>query len=670
MLLAVPGTGSAIDRSSGAQQQAPSAATNNTTTQHVDPDSVSEPGDTEQLSQWLERRLLARLQQSTLAIGQRDYARARDLLGPEYESRLGQYVEIAGETDRSESTGEFRSIRQNQSAFTNTSQAYQRTYDEYEQARAQGNTTAAIRRARALNSLAANATRLNRSLSRGYGQLGNLTGIDTATIQQQLRNTTDNISSQQATVRSQTLTDTRLNVTTNQTTVAFDDPILISGTVETANGTVVTNQSGVVAIGARVYPVRTDENGQFTASYRPISLSANATAVDVQYIPSLSSPYLGVSTSTPVAVEQVTPSLSATVTPTTAGYGDTVALRTTMTVDGRTVPSVPVTVTLAGNRRSQFTNETGIAEITQQLPASILAGSQELQIAHARSELAVGPAETTTPLTVVSKATNMTISATETDAGTRIQGRLLTGDEVGISARPLTVTIGETTQTVTTNQSGYYQLTVSNVSTADGNPSTVPVTVQFDGRGTNLRNSSATATVNLTSTTSVDGGPTESFFGLLTETLPGQLLGASVVGMALIAGMIGFLRRYQSDDMAETDRTTTVMNTTTTSATEPEEYLERAQNALSNGNLNRATVAAYASVRNHYERQVGIGGSLTQREFLDVCRTQLPETDKRRLEDISDAYERLLFSGQSDMELASDAVSAASTLLADQTDHS
>lgn len=652
-------------------QQATPTATNNTTTQHVNPDTVSDPTDTGQTQRWLERRLLLRLERSSVELSQDEYERAQGLIGEEYESRLDQYVDVTADTqsaidDRSASA--LQSARDNQSEFVETSQSYQRTYAEYERARAEGNTTAATRSARELNTLAANLTALNESLSQEYDQLGNSTGVDTNATKQRLANISANVSARQRTVQSQTLTEIRLDATANDTVAAFDNPMVVTGTVETANGTAVTNQPGVVVIGSRSYQVTTDEVGVFTLNYRPVSLPLETERVEVQYIPALSSPYLGVNDTTAVSAEEVTPSLSASGPSTELGYGDTLKLQTTVTVDGRAVPAVPVTTTFSESTTTQRTNDTGTATSEQQVPATAPVGMQEIKIAHARDGLAIGPTETTATVSIESTPTNLTVNASADAGRVYVRGQLLTDSRAGIADQPVNVTIGETQQRVTTNQSGWYQLTLSNVSVATGSTaSAVPVAARFDGAGTNLEDSQAQISADFSTFLVTDS--TEANQDVLLEiiatplTQQGPLV--AIVVLVVFSGALGWLRRYRNTKSSPQRTTSNPIEQQIQQVDNHGQELEIAQTALTDRNLDRAIVAAYAALRDYYEQQADIDESLTHREFIAACERELSETDSEALLTVANAYEQMTFSGVSDEAAASEAVEAATALLVD-----
>jgi len=84
--------------SGGAVAQATETPTENGTVQHERPEAAGESGDLQALQRWLDGRLSGQLESSTVALSEGEYERARAMLGDDYDERLDQYVDVAGET--------------------------------------------------------------------------------------------------------------------------------------------------------------------------------------------------------------------------------------------------------------------------------------------------------------------------------------------------------------------------------------------------------------------------------------------------------------------------------------------------------------------------------------------------------------------------------------------
>lgn len=634
---------------SAAQQ----TSSNNSTVQHERPDEASESGDSQQVSQWLERRLATQLEDSAVSISQGEYDQAKDVLGDDYSSRLNQYVSVAGETDTEsdDSAAEsYQEAQQNQSEYANATQEYRETYDRYQQARADGNTTAARQAARELERQSTRVQQLNSTLQREYETLTNQTGVDTGQARTTLRNTTTNVTAQQATVRAQTFVETNLTVRTNESAVAFDDPSMISGQIRLANGTALRNVSGRLIVADRSYRISTDSDGRFSVSYRPVLLPVNATSAPVQFLPANDSAYLGSTGTVPVNVTQVTPRLQATTEPTRGDYGDRLGTTVVATVDGRPVPSLPLRARLGGAGELGRTDGSGRVTLSPQVPVGLLTGDQSLRVLQPRTDTAVGPNATTTAVTITETATELTLT-TSTEGELRIQGRLKAVDGVGIGGETIQLSIGGTNRSVETNATGWYRTTVSNVSTGADNGD-ITIIARFDGSGTNLRESRAETSVTI----GTRGGEGDS-------TMP-LVLGGVIFGVLVVGGVVGWSRwqgSAETGDATLTDPAETPQSTTTPD--QSSQWLDRARSALAAGDDERAVVAAYGAVRRHLEREATLASTLTHREFIDAAAASLSDSDIDALSTVATGYERTTFRGVTDGTTAEETIEAAAEIV-------
>lgn len=646
-----------------AQQETPSP-TNNTTVQHERPDNVSQPGDSQQVSQWLERRLAGQLEGSTTEISQGQYERAKERLGDDYDDRLAQYVDVAGETDSEaddQTADTLQETQQNQQELANATQEYQDTYEEYQAARERGNETAARQAARELEALSQRISATNQSLGTNYEQLENQTGTETAGAQNAISNTTQTTLARQETVRTETLVETRLRVSTNGSAVSFTDPMRITGQVTTANGTAVANEAARVTVGNRIYRTQTNETGRFTVAYRPVSLPVNATTVTVRYRPQTASPYLGATSTVPVTVTQVSPSLSATVTPTTGGYNDVLETQVVATVAGRPVPSLPVEATLGESSVSALTTGQGETVLTPRVPAVISPRQRSLRIEHTREDVAISPASTTATVSVTATATNLSVAATPRGDRIQVRGRLITADGQGVAGQRVIVSVGDTTQSLGTNRTGWYQVTMTDVSNPQtSNTSAVPVTARFDGSRTNLDSSQAMTTVNVAGVAGRGVDSSDSFLSA-GQLLIGSLLG----GLMMVGGAVWARRRGSASDSAPPDTEAPTPSTAPEASNISQQWLERARSTLADENARGATVAAYSAVRSRLAQQGGLSDVLTHREFHTASEAQVEDADSGMLAAVSTAYEQAIFTASIDVETATEAVEAATNLLSD-----
>jgi len=650
---------------------APQVSANNTTVQHERPSNVSQPGDSRQVSQWLQQRLQSRLEGSAINISQGQYERASGALGSEYDSRFEQFVNVAGETDGSSDNQvaqTFNETQTEQNELANARSSYRDTYEDYQQAREDGNTSETRTLARELQNTSDRIETLNRSLTQNYATLENQTGIEAETGQTAIANVTRGLVRQQATVRNQTFVETALTVQTNRTAVAFDAPLMITGQIETVNGTAITNRTIPLTIADRTYRPRTDSTGRFTISYRPVGLSTNATTATVAYRPTGTSPYVGTTTAVAVNVTQVTPTLSATASPTSGGYGTTISTSVTVSVDGQPVPEAPVMSTLGSRTATETTNTAGQTTLRQSVPATLLTGEQPITVTQTRDAAAVGPATTTTNISVTETETDLTVTTTSTETRMTIRGRLTTEDGVGVGNQEITIEAGQTDRLAVTNETGWYRISVSNVSQVGDENTSVSVISRFDAAGMNLLSSAATTTATLPSSDISEGENS-----LLTSGSELRLLifiSGCVVLLLCGALLVIYWRRSGNTRASGPSSTSTdsIESQATTESSASESLFTTAQAALDAGDLTRATVASYGAVRDRISARGDLPTDLTHREFLEAADSYLDATESKAVSTLADAYERVMYAGTVDMEIANDAVSAASSFNSETDD--
>lgn len=639
-------------------QQTTPAPSNNSTLRHAHPDRVDENGDTEQVTRWLEGRLSADLEASAIEISQGQYQQAEATFGSEFDSRLEQYVEVAGQTDGTaddETAETIRELRQTQQAYANASQAYEEAYDDYQQARANGNETAAREAARQLESQAERIKTYNTTLVRNYEALETQANVSTTDAKTSVRTTSKEVTTRQESVRSQTFTTTGLRVSAPESAVSFSEPLHITGRLTTVNGTAITNRTVHLRVFQRTYTTSTNATGGFTVAYRPVLLPINATTIPVRYLPNGASPYLGSSGNVSAAVTQVSPTLTTTTTPTTSGYGDQITTQASVTVNGRPVPLLALNASLGRTVVDSETDTSGNAMFSQRIPLTLPTGQHSVSVAHEQSGLAIGPASVTEPITVTQTPTRITTEATATGRRVLVRGRLETMNGTGIEQQPVSVTVGENRTSVRTNRSGWYRLSVDNVIAAeDGINSSVAVAVVFRGRGTNLDGARADTTVSVAPRQAGNGD------------------GHAVTNIVLVGivglGLLGALLWRTRDEGSDADRSQQTPQTSTADSIESAELsvqqkLSRARAALEDGNAESAVVAAYSAVREQVEGDIDTSNPLTYREFLTVAASTRDATNQSEMSILADAYERAIFAPSLEMATAKNAIEAAADFL-------
>ncbi|WP_226022940.1 hypothetical protein [Halomicrobium salinisoli] len=414
-----------------AQRETPTANGTDVGVQHERPENVSREGDSEELARWLEGRLAERLGDSAINVSEGQYERADDLLGEEYQDRLDQYVDVAGETDdeTDDRTAERLSeTRETQREYVDAVRSSRSEYEAYQEARAAGNTTAARRHAREVLRQSERADRLGESLRADLGRIEERTGRSLEESQTAVGNTTEEVTELRGEVAA-TFRETDLTVATNGTAVAFDDPLRIEGRVTDENGTAVANQRGRVLVHDRTYAVETDDEGRFAVTYRPVTLPVDASAATVEFAPPNASAYLAATANASVAVEPVTPTLDLRVSPTEVEYGQRFDATVRATVDGRPVPDVAVGTTVAGGLPEDArTADDGYARIQRELPAAVRPGDATVRAAAGAPGRALAQANASASLTVLETATTLTVDADRNGSTVTVSGRLVAGE--------------------------------------------------------------------------------------------------------------------------------------------------------------------------------------------------------------------------------------------------
>jgi hypothetical protein len=573
---------------------------------------------------------------------------------------LDQYVDVAGDTDgdTDDQVGDrIRDVATEQRAYADTLNEYETTYDQYQQARKNGNTTAARQYARTLLNQSADIQELNRSIIIGYSEL-NRSGVRTDPAAERISNTTREVVATQSQIQADTFVETRLTLSVPDTTASFVDPLPVTGELATANGTAVANRSVRIRIFERTYTTTTDESGAFTILYRPVALPVTATNTTVAYRPSATAPYLGTEGTAPISVTQVRPSLTTVVQKSPVRFGDRVQVTVRVTVAGRPVPALPVTMRVPG-RTTNRTTTNGTTQLRRRVPAAVPTGQLELPIGHGRQGLAVGPIQTTTDVRVAPAATTLTAAADTAASETiTVTGTLRTSTGTPVPNQPVTVVIGETTTTTVTTATGTYRQQVTIPETALNGSGTI-ITVRFSGSGTNLESTQTTTQVSAPQASTGDGAS-------MSAPIQWAFAGVVVVGVAL--GGYLWQRRQSTQTTSDPDSrgNTEAKGSTDDSGSAAQQWLAHARTRLEatpETDPTAPTVAAYAALRAAVERYDNLPSTLTHREFRATCEAHIDGINPAALDTVIDGYEQAVFAQTLDIAEVENVVTAAEELV-------
>ncbi|QZP38446.1 DUF4129 domain-containing protein [Halobaculum magnesiiphilum] len=658
------------------QQGTPVDERNNSTVRHEDPDAADGQGDTERVRSFLASSLGERLEGSVINLSQGEYDRAREVLGDDYDEDLDKFVDVAGETEGGSGGDAFESAAERQREYVNRTQSYRETRSEYEEAVEAGNETRARELARELARTADAVNRTGENLTASYDAIENATGADMSREEQTVREISANISADAAEVTESTLVSTRLSLSADRESTSFLDPLELAGRLTTENGSAVSNRSIALSVGERTVQVRTGENGSFSTTYRPTTVPLDRDRLAVRYVPDDGSVFLPSNATAPIAVRQVTASVDVD-GPETTAFGDDVTVRGRVDAEGVPVSGVPVRVTVGdavlGTVR---TNDDGEYALRTTLPAGVDAGNRTLSATVALADRAVTSDTVSDTVRVASTSTRLRLNATPSGDAAEVSGRLTTAEGDVVAGRTIDVLLdGTVVATADTNAAGEFSVTVS---VPDSAPPGASVTVRatFDGAGSNLDGTSATATVTLPEDDGADGddgpdaagtgdGASGGLLGAIVDGEAPAVIGAAVVAIAAAAAAFVVVRRRDGDSGDSTggspEATPTAPETATDSAAAS--LVERAGRHLDE-NPSAAVEIAFGALRASVESRFDLDPSLTHREFAAACRERgLFDGRVDDLDALTDSYERAAFGPRGvSRSTAADAVEHAQAL--------
>jgi hypothetical protein len=657
----------------------PARAINNTT-RHRDPERIEERGDLDRIRQRLARRLAQRLRGSALNLSRGQYAAANATLGPKYRTLLGQYAEVAGETDDVDTrSGEtFREASREQRRFVGGVEDYQQTLAAYREARRNGDRNGARRLARELFDRTERLNSTGRNLSVAYRTLSNTTeGGSFSNATRTVEAVLTDVAERKRTLRATSFVSTRLAAAAPPRPASFADPVSIRGRLEAANDTAFGNGTAQVRIGNRTRGVQIGPNGSFTAQYRPKLAPAGTHTVTVQYVPDDSSVYLGSEDRVSVTVRQTTPALTVTEATASAAFDTRVSARGRLTVDGRAVSDVPVRLTLDGVALSTArTDANGTYDLAASLPASFEPGSHDLRVTIPLRNRAIARTTRERTLRVDPTDTSLSLAAARLPARDRaraqVRGRLTTADDRPLSNRLVRIRgpDGSVLGTARTNASGGFRTRLS-VPTDDA----LALTATFDGSGTSLSNARARAGI-AAQANGVGAGGVGAARDLFVDWWPwsGALAGVLAFGLLLYAA-----RGWRADgaSVEASGGTPTAATAGASDGPDPPEaddrnegarLREQARERFEGGAYEDAVQTAYRAVHRDLMAQgrvdADIGPGATHWTVYRRAVDHLSDEDATALRAVVEAYERAAYApGGVDADTAEDVLTATDRLV-------
>ncbi len=531
--VATPATGTAPHAHTPdiiAQLATPEEPTNNTTVQHRDPEGADRPGDLRMVQGWLSGQMGEVLIDCTdgLAVGRYD---ACDRLDQEYPDWLGKYVDVADETenDRDDEAGpSFERAGTEMEDLSDQVKAFRETLAAYEEAREAGNQTRARRLAHELGDLANAVNRTAPRVTSEYYRLTNTTNLDLTDEAAMVERIRRNITAETRQVQEFELTPTNLSVTVRSHNISFSQPFQASGRL-TANDTRLADRRIRVEIGPRTITTLTNATGGFHITYRPVRTPINTSEVTIRYLPDPTAEYRRAHVRMPINLRQVAPVVEVAVNKSRVSFGEQIAVTGKVSAGNRSVANVPLVITTRGHRSSRsLTSNTGEFEAAFRIHAQIASGTRTLIANIPWEGRAIGGASGSTPLTVESTATTLSLNASaESPTRVRVQGQLQTADGRPVGHQPITIRLnGSQIRSVSTTATGRFTTTIAVPSTIRAQHSdnmSLKIALHFSGEDTNLDESRAQTTVILPPTD--QHGPIASLLAPFSALAEGGLPG-------------------------------------------------------------------------------------------------------------------------------------------------
>ncbi|WP_252699668.1 hypothetical protein [Natronosalvus vescus] len=617
----------------------------NDTARHQNPDEYGEDGSG--AGSWLENYLAERLGDSAISISEGEYEFAKDFVGDEYRDRFDQYVEVAGETDEDsddedddeKTTAEaYEEAADQQDELADRLETYEETKAEYEEAKSAGDEDRARELARELSILAENIATLSDDIRHNYEIIQFETETDLSDADTSINETNTRVQDEVETVIVETFVQTSLSVEADNETVSYLDPLSATGTLETADDSVIANQEIRLIVDGEPQSVETDEEGTFEFTYRPAPTTPLSTeSVTVEYDPDATSTYFGSSAELNVSIDQVEPEIDSLETSENVAYGENLSVSASVLADGEPVDDAPVVVTLGGHALGELTVENGTVDDDIRVPAAVVDGEQPLRLALALEEQALTSATAETTVTVTETETVLTIDAEHTNETLEFEGTLETVDGDPIDGQPVTIQIdGEAVETVTTGADGDLSGAVPLPDNGDDDATVVAV---FDGAETNLAGASAESVVPLTGSALPSVGEPGTPFLTWIAAIGGALL------ITLLVLGFWWRRRESSDTTEESPERPGDEDVPAETPTQPSivpTLLSEASQRLSNGRTDAAVRASYAAVRRGIGRPDD-GRSLTHWEFFTRYGGDERAEERDALQTMTETYERAAY---------------------------
>ncbi|SEH45681.1 hypothetical protein SAMN05192561_10260 [Halopenitus malekzadehii] len=621
----------------------------NNSTRHIGPElPESDEPRTVVLSQF-EVEIGARLEASLEATSARQFDLAEAELRGNMTQLVKQYEYLAANSSSAsvETAENLNLTVQQQRELVEAARNSRALYSQYQAARATGNDTEARRLARELLNQTATGNQTASELIEQYEQLDNTTAINATEELEQLTTAQTRLAQLEETVQNDTFVETNLTITSVSTHASPADPLQVHGQLQ-ANETGISNQSIIVTLDGQSIRTETTADGNFTATYRPITTEPGVNTLTVEYRPDPVSAYEGAQNQTAVSINTSTPTVTTTVNRTRGQFNDIVTIHGQVTANETGLHTVPVETTIGTQSFTQTrTNRNGEFKHRIRLPDTLPPGTRTIEITVADATMAVEQTTVERPITITPTATQLTLTATQQNQSTiSITGQLLTETGTELPNRLIDVSAADTqSQTVRTNDTGEFTtvIQVPRDETLLNLPNTdqqLSITASFTPTGLNLQNTSTTTTLEYSPPASPSLRRTAYGVGVVL------LIGGTVVVWRRRETFAGITRT--SGETTQSDETSAPQQLETT-AISPTALLDRAQDHLDRNDTEAAIRLGYAALRWNYLDSYDLSSALTYWELYNSIHDDLDTSEAEILFTMTTAFEQAVYTDQDDL---------------------
>lgn len=682
------------------------AQENNSSVVHENPRNASGSDDLEDMERWLANRMSNAVLDCTEQVREgSSYACQR--LDRDYPEWASRYVEVrrqSGDTSTERTSETLSQTRQNAETFAEQVKTFRELEEEYEAAKAAGDSRRARELARRLVEQSREINRTGNRATSNYDAFSNETTGNLSEARDAVIEIENDTTATAAAIRDAELVATELSAEAVESDGSFTSPVAVEGRLLSENGTPVSDRRVRFDVGNGTVATETDADGRFSFEYRPTTEPVGSSEWNVTYVPTNASLYGGSSDRISVDVTGVEGTVTVTNRPSTVEFNDTLSVSGRVEAAGRAASDVPVAVFIGGARLGTVrTNETGGYSLDASVPVTVPAGETRIVAELPLEGRALSADNASTAVGVESTATRLTLDGNRTSGrAAHLEGRLET--EAGfVAGREVEIAVnGSTVGQVQTGPDGRFSADVDFPSSVTASDAAV-VTATYTGEGENLE--SASNRVVLSPTASGGSGGLGSI-GDRIETFIAQLTGVSrdrvqdasqgvnnwvLLLAAVVLGALGvialghlfgrrlapesWLGRLLEDADADGDRAETPVESPDSDPAPPptsgdSSLLATASERLSNGDTDAAVVVGYEAVRSRLSDRLGQSTPTTHWELVRLYRTHLADGNVTALQQLTEAYERAAFSLQTSSEETAQAALENAARLLEETDRS